>query len=131
MKKLCGCKKNLIDITETRCKDCQAKYGKDRIRTLSKNESFYKTNRWRKLSYLVKNKFNGLDVYELKVNHRLVKAKVVHHIIPVNDDETRKFDIKNLIPLSIKTHMLIEQIYKTKDKEKMQKLLFSLIQNEY
>ena len=57
------------------------------------------------MSKYIKNKYNGLDFYELKVNNRIVKSKVVHHIIPMNDDPSRKFDEANLILLSIETHL--------------------------
>lgn len=100
---------------------------------VSKNESFYKTSKWAKFSLYIRNKYHNLDLYELKVNNRIVKSKVVHHIIPVSENIERKFDEKNTIPLSTKTHLMIEKEYKKGEKEKkaMQELLFSLLEEYY
>lgn len=130
MKKLCsGCRKELISVTDRLCVGCASRFSRDRVKTLSVNESFYKTSRWCKLSKFVRSRYNGLDLYELLVNKRFVKSKQVHHIIPVKDDPERKFDVGNLIPVSAKTHRMIENVYgkSLADKEKMQCLLFSLL----
>ena len=132
MKKLCSrCRRNLIEVKESLCNECKAKYQAKENKTISVNESFYKTNKWTKLSKIVRNKYHNLDLYQLKVNNKIVKSKVVHHIIPVNDDISKKFDENNLIPLSVATHIFIEQVYKKGEEEKkaMQKLLFSLLEN--
>lgn len=133
MKKLCnGCRKALISVTESRCVDCALKYSRfsrDRVKSVSENDSFYKTSKWCKLSKFVRSKYGGLDLYELIVNKRFVKAKVVHHIVPVKDDYAKRFDLDNLIPVSARTHRMIESVYakSLKDKENMQRLLFSLL----
>lgn len=131
MKKLCGCKKNLIDITQERCAECEKifkenenkrKWGKG-----CKNESFYHSKAWSNLSKLVRDRFNGLDLYQLKVNGVMVESKQVHHIIPINENPDLKFSLENLIPLSIETHMYIEKLYKTSKRKKIQKLLLELV----
>lgn len=132
MNKLCPiCKRKLIPINKSFCEICEKKHQKNSYqnRTKSKNESFYKLSKWNKLSIYIRNKYNNLDLYQLKVNNRIVKSKVVHHIIPVSDDPSRRYDENNLIPLSIETHLYIESIYKKggKEKEELQKLLFSLL----
>lgn len=129
MKKLCNCKKVLIDITEKRCSECEKKYKSflNENKKVSENEKFYKTNKWKKLSNFVRDKYKGLDLYELKINNKIVKSKVVHHIIPIKDDPTKKWDLENLIPVSLKTHRFLENLYNTEKKEKIQKNLLELV----
>lgn len=133
LKKLCYCKKNLIKITESRCSECEKKYRESRnlFKKKGANDSFYKLNAWKKLSILVKDNFHGLDAYELAVNGRLVKAKIIHHISPVNENWDRRFDIYNLIPLSLKSHRIIESLYNTDKKEEIQSLLFEIVRKHY
>ena len=131
MNKLCSiCKRKLIPLNKKYCDECMKRSKKEAV---SKNESFYKTSKWAKFSLYIRNKYHNLDLYELKVNNRIVKSKVVHHIIPVSEDIERKFDEKNTIPLSTKTHLMIEKEYKKGEKEKkaMQELLFSLLEEYY
>ena len=131
MNKLCSiCKRKLIPLNKKYCDECMKRSKKEAV---SKNESFYKTSKWAKFSLYIRNKYHNLDLYELKVNNRIVKSKVVHHIIPVSEDMERKFDEKNTIPLSTKTHLMIEKEYKKGEKEKkaMQELLFSLLEEYY
>lgn len=131
MNKLCSiCKRNLIPLNKRLCDNCSKKAKEQAV---SKNESFYKTSKWTKFSLYIRNKYHNLDLYQLKVNNKIVKSKIVHHIIPVNDAPERKFDEKNTIPLSSETHSYIENIYKRGEKEKkaMQELLFSLLEEYY
>lgn len=131
MNKLCSiCKRKLIPLNKKYCDECMKRSKKEAV---SKNESFYKTSKWAKFSLYIRNKYHNLDLYELKVNNRIVKSKVVHHIIPVSENKDRKFDEKNTIPLSTKTHLMIEKEYKKGEKEKkaMQELLFSLLEEYY
>lgn len=131
MNKLCSiCKRKLIPLNKKYCDECMKRSKKEAV---SKNESFYKTSKWAKFSLYIRNKYHNLDLYELKVNNRIVKSKVVHHIIPVSENIERKFDEKNTIPLSTKTHLMIEKEYKKGEKEKkaMQELLFSLLEEYY
>lgn len=45
---------------------------------------------------------------------------MVHHIIPVKDDWSKRYDIDNLIPLSNATHEYIEQTYAQGQREKIE-----------
>lgn len=47
----------------------------------------------------------------------------VHHIIPVNEDESGRYKEENLITLYKSTHEYIHQLYKTEEKEAIQNLL--------
>ena len=68
---------------------------------------------------------------ELKYeNNRIVKGELSHHIITVEEDEEKKYDIDNLIYVSHKTHNFIHSVYARSKEEKkaLQKKLFSFLE---
>lgn len=48
---------------------------------------------------------------------------IVHHIQPINEEPELRYKKENLITLNKHTHEWVHQIYKTKEKEALQKLL--------
>ena len=78
---------------------------------------------------LCKLQANGLDMYELEVNGKIVKGTLSHHIEELEDNKDRALDITNLIWVSEKTHNYIHSVYnKSKeDKNKLKALLFKII----
>lgn len=66
-------------------------------------DSFYKGRQWQGARAARYNKDNGLCV-RCKVRGHLVRADVVHHIIEVKDDWSRRLDIDNLESLCHSCH---------------------------
>ena len=101
----------------------------DRFNRDEKAKQFYHSKEWRRLTALCKSKCNGLDLYELYENNKIVKGELSHHIIPVEDDAGKKFDIDNLIYVSQKTHNFIHSVYARSKKEKkaLQTKLFNYL----
>lgn len=129
IKKMCPRCRKIIERTEKYCDVCTSRMNRDydRYKRDKESQSFYESKEWRKLSKLIKSNYHGLDVYQFKVNKRLVYADTVHHIEEIKDNPSRKLDPSNLIPVSKGTHKSIHEAYK-KDKTGTQKLLFKLIQ---
>ena len=77
------------------------------------------------------NKYNHLDLYELKNNNKIVPADIVHHIIELTEDVSKGLLMSNLIPVSISTHNYIHSVYNKslKDKKELQERLLSFIKN--
>lgn len=71
--------------------------------------------------------YDCIDIYAFYVQKRIMTADMVHHIVPLEDDWSRRLDASNLIPLSNQNHGIIEAMYKDNAKKReMQRLLFGL-----
>ena len=90
--------------------------------------SFYHSNQWKHLQALVKMACHGLDMYAFYVEHRLIKGRIAHHIIPISQAPGMALDIGNLIYVSDSSHKKIHDAYAKSDDDKkiMQKKLFSI-----
>lgn len=62
--------------------------------------SFYYSNQWKCMQALVKMTCHGLDMYAFYAEHRLVKGRIAHHIIPISQEPDRALDMGNLIYVS-------------------------------
>ena len=89
---------------------------------------FYHSNQWKRMQALVKMACHGLDMYAFYVEHRLVKGRIAHHIIPISQEPGRALDMGNLIYVSDSSHKKIHDAYAKSDDDKkiMQKKLFSI-----
>ena len=101
----------------------------DRFSRDEKAKQFYHSKEWARLTALCNSKCNGLDLYELYENNKIVKGELSHNIIPVEDDAGKKFDIDNLIYVSQKTHNFIHSVYARSKEEKkaLQTKLFNYL----
>src|SRR5699024_7948679 len=68
-----------------------------------KIDSFYKSRQWQQVRALAYERDNGL-CQQCKSNGQLVQADVVHHIVEVKIDWTRRLDIDNLESLCHSCH---------------------------
>lgn len=93
-----------------------------------KSAFFYHSNQWKHMQALVKMACHGLDMYAFYVEHRLVKGRIAHHIIPISQEPGRALDMGNLIYVSDSSHKKIHDAYSKSDDDKkiMQKKLFSI-----
>lgn len=78
--------------------------------TSSNHNKFYSTTAWNKKQKQIKENFYGIDVYEYVVNQKIVYGTVVHHIVPIKDNDSLKLSNSNLILLSDSTHKLIHKM---------------------
>jgi hypothetical protein len=127
---ICGAKYKI----GTQCPNgCSSKAKKERDKRYDINSrdktsyAIYHSKGWQKLTELCKAKFNGLDIYQLYKYKKIIYGNVSHHVIPIKDDNTRIYDIDNLIYLSNASHSEIHKEYDTGNKEQMQEYLFKLI----
>lgn len=108
-----------------------AKAGQKEYDMLHRNRegaSFYHSSQWKRMQALVKAACHGLDMYAFYVEHRLVKGRIAHHIIPISQEPGRALDMGNLIYVSDSSHKKIHDAYSESDEDKkiMQKKLFSI-----
>ena len=138
LKKLCPKCGKLIDAGQRYCNECTKKYEArqkerykkyDNKRKSNKSWRFYSTNEWRKVRQYINIKYKGLCLWSYYIEHRIVQANAVHHIIPIEDDYSKRLEIDNLIPLTDMNHRYIHELYK-KDKARAQERL-RFILNEW
>ncbi|MBR1398109.1 MAG: hypothetical protein IJ563_11355 [Selenomonadaceae bacterium] len=114
----------------TQCEHCKnnrhKEYNQVR-RDKSKNE-FYHSREWARVSGQARARAYGLDEYAYEYERRLVKGKIAHHIKEIEEAPDEKFDIENLVYVSIETHNRIHAAYeKGKETRKaMQKKLSAI-----
>jgi hypothetical protein len=136
LKRLCRCG-TIIDYKDKLCDKCTViakanKTERNRIYDAEcrnkESTEIYHSPRWQLLTQQCKSRFKGIDIYEYYVNNNLTFGSLSHHIIEVNEDKNRVYDIDNLIYLSSPSHKTIHNICdkSAKSKQEMQQLLFSL-----
>lgn len=131
--KLCGrCGKKLLQGSKCSCaKERHKVY--DRKYRNKDNAEFYHSKAWKSMTALCKLKANGLDMWELIINKRIVKGTLSHHIEELEDNRARALDITNLIWVSDKTHAFIHSEYNKclENKRKLQEKLFLIVNNSW
>ena len=65
---------------------------------------FYHSTEWKRLAQAVKVRDGGVDRYAWQVHHVYQHGRTVHHIIPIEDDWSKRFDMNNLILVSDSSH---------------------------
>lgn len=138
--KLCNrCKKNLIPLGTSVCKECEEKYktekrDRDRKDYFKKyNEEkrteiekemqlFYASSEWQELRKFVLEKYKYIDIWEYYEHHNIVEANILHHIIETKINPSLKMDKYNLIPCSYKSHQIFHNVLKYGTEEEKQKL---------
>lgn len=131
--KICGKCGKKIEATKT-CECSKSRHKVyDREYRNKDNAEFYHSKAWKQLTKLCKLQANGLDLYELEVNGKIVKGSLSHHIEELEDNIDRALDITNLIWVSEKTHNYIHSIYNRskEDKNKLKALLFKIINKNF
>jgi 5-methylcytosine-specific restriction protein A len=131
----CGCNR-LIDITETYCDrhtttnaERHAEY--DRTQRDRKAKAFYNSTEWKAARTAVLARDMGIDVYIYMTEHRAVPATLVHHIVELKEDYSKRCTLDNLISVSEATHEgVIKRAYsKTDTREALQKQLRQVVRD--
>ncbi len=82
----------------------------------------YNSPEWKATRQTVLAYAHGIDEWIWATEHRLVPADTVHHIIPIEDDESLWLDLNNLIAITAETHNYIHKLYRKKKKQTQQQL---------
>lgn len=104
------CKKHTITQAEknrerhkeydTHCRDRTAK-------------GFYNSDAWKVARAAALARDNGIDIYLYIVEGVIVPANMVHHIVELKEDYSKRCDVDNLISVSDHTHKtVIDKAYK-------------------
>ena len=113
-----------------RC-SCQPAYRRDynKFRRDQKIKEFRASPMWARARDAAIARDRGLDRYLLYTTGEMRRGVSVHHILPLSTPEgwARRADVGNLICLSEATHSSIEYRYKGKQREALQRELFTII----
>lgn len=94
--------------------------------------AFYVSADWRKVRENTLKLYGGMDLYAFYVQHKIVTADMVHHIIELDEDWNRRLDPENLFPLSNGNHGIISALYKKEEtKKQTQKQLEEIIRKHW
>lgn len=119
-KRCSRCGKRILTGTKCDCiKDVRREY--DKYYRNKKSAAFYASSTWKKVREATMQRYDGLDVYLYVTTGQVVKADVVHHIVPLTDDESKQYEETNLIPLSHGTHNMVHDTY-GKGQEQMKEM---------
>lgn len=101
----------------------------NRFRRDKKAAEFYTSQGWRNARENALKLYDGIDIYAYYIQHRVIAADMVHHIVELEDDWTKRLDMTNLIPLSNGNHGIISALYKKDEttKAETQRLLREII----
>lgn len=97
-----------------------------------KAAAFYISTEWRKVREYILKLYDGMDLYAYYVQHRIMTADMVHHIVELDEDWKRRLDPINLFPLSNGNHGIISALYKKEEtKKQTQKQLQEIIRKHW
>lgn len=98
-----------------------------------KAAAFYVSAEWRAVRARALRLYDGLDIYAYYEQQRIVTADMVHHIVELEDDWTKRLELTNLLPLSNSSHGIITALYAKDEATKAdtQRLLRSLIDRHW
>ncbi|MFR2916938.1 MAG: hypothetical protein ACLTKQ_08390 [Acutalibacteraceae bacterium] len=122
--KMCRCGKIIPQALEM-CPEC-AQHAADRhkeynaTRRNKRAYAFYTSAEWRKARALRLQHAGGLDLYALYVDGVIQYAEMVHHIVPLSEDWSKRCEQRNLFPLTNANHNKIEALYDSSIAEKKQ-----------
>lgn len=119
------------------CEACAAGSGGQQSRHMEYNKyrrnkktaQFYISAEWRRVRAIALAKYDGLDLYAFYVQKKIATADMVHHIIEIEEDWSKRLDALNLFPLSNANHGIISALYKRDEetKRRTQELLKEIL----
>lgn len=74
-------------------------------------KKFYSTKEWNDARERCIARCYGIDLYSFFMLNKIEYGEVVHHIVPLLDDYSKRIDIDNLIFLTERNHKLIHSLY--------------------
>lgn len=100
----------------------------DRFHRDKEAAAFYASVSWHRTRQTVWARAFGLDEYIYHTTGKAVPADTVHHIVELNEDKGRAYDLSNLICVSKQTHKQIHLQYRKRNcKKEMQNKLFAAV----
>ena len=93
------------------------------------SDPLYHSTLWKRLCSEAKELYTNMDIYSWYKYGRIEAGLIVHHIIPIKDDYSKRLDLTNLIYLTDANHKAIHALYEESEEKKaeVQQELFNMI----
>lgn len=128
-----------IEYTHRYCNDCTIEVNKkkkadtkiyDTYLRDKDSTAFYHSSEWIATREDIISFYNGLCIYSLLIDNKIVPVDIIHHVIPLKENKSLALDKSNLIPVCSSVHNYIESVYKksAEDKALMQDKLYKLME---
>lgn len=137
--KFCVCGK-IIKKADKYCNKCKSKQSEknsarnkqyDRYYRDTRAKAFYNSSAWKRLVSIIRIRNNGLCAL---CYHEGIKSKgtMIHHIVPIKDDWSKRLDTANCIILCPECHGKVHSAYdrSKENRENMQRLLRDIISDK-
>ena len=119
----CGkCGKRLLQLEKCECLKETAKEYNKKIRCNNDNvehNKFYKSPQWTRARNYIRVKYSSLCLLCYAKYKILIEANVVHHIVELKEDYSKRLDEDNLIPLCHSCHNVLHRRYGDKEKHEL------------
>ena len=95
------------------------------------DKKIYESKEYRKLRREILDDYRYICLWSLYIYGKIVIADRTHHIIEINEDESKALDYYNIIPLNKDVHEYIHKLYDLNDgtKKIVQALLRDMIKS--
>lgn len=106
----------------------EERYKKSKFRRERKAKIEYSNRTWKRVRDYIYQRAGGLDEYMLSLGI-IVPGEIVHHIVEVEEDKSKVYEVDNLILVSRRTHAMIHKEYNANEMRKnaMVSRLFSIV----
>lgn len=122
----CGkCGKKILQSSKCECTKASARDYKKKVRENKENikySKFYDSPHWKRMSKYIRIKYNGLCLYCLVKFKITTIADVVHHIIELKEDFSKRLEDENLLPLCHSCHNKLHKNYTEIEKKELYKI---------
>lgn len=119
----CGkCGKKILHGNNCECLKATRKEYNKNVRYNKDNREyskFYDNIHWKRMSIYIRCKYNGLCLVCYIKYKILNMANVVHHIVELKEDYSKRLDEDNLITLCHSCHNILHSNYTTKEKQEL------------
>lgn len=121
----CGkCGKKIVQGMTCECvKDTRREYNKNVRYNKDKTYStFYNSMHWKRMSTYIRCKYNGLCL-SCYIKYKILNvADVVHHIVELKEDYSKRLEEDNLVTLCHSCHNILHSNYTEKEKKELKNI---------
>lgn len=114
-----GKRKEYVKDAKVRYESYQKKAYRNYDKRNPNRHEKYNSPEWKSTRQVVLAYAHGIDEWIYATEHRIVPADTIHHIIPIEDDESLWLDLNNLIAISAESHSKIHNLYNNFKKKKI------------
>ena len=90
-------------------------------------KGFYSSRSWQVVRQKAIGRYSQLDLISYFEDNQIVYGETVHHIIPIKEDWTKRYELDNLIYITEQHHQQLHEAMKAGKAKEVQQYLYALI----